>query len=273
MALSPPAVRPFFNTKRRSTEVIAHRGGGGEWPGETLFAFERAESAGADVLEMDLHSTSDGALVLMHNSTVDQTTNGTGQIADLTLAQIKSLDAGYRFSPDGVQFPFRGQGITVPTLREVFERFSHMRLNIEIKQKRPSIVRAFGDLIGEFGMTEKVLVASFWDSAMEEFRAAFPDVATSASTPEAIEFMTLHNIAPSHRPHTDAIQVRAEFAHLQAITPDLVGDAHRLNLALHAWTVNDPAEMQRLISIGVDGIITDFPSTMLALPTMPPSNH
>lgn len=270
---NPPPVKPFFLNPRRKTEVIAHRGGGGEWPGETVFAFERAEAAGADVLEMDVHSTRDGALVLMHDSTVDQTTEGTGRINDLTLGQIEGLDAGYRFSPDGASFPFRGQGIKVAKLRDVFGHFSHMRLNIEIKQKRPSLVRAFGDLIREFGVAEKVLVASFWDSALEEFRAAYPEVATSASTPEAIEFFAVHNIAPSHRPHTDAIQVRAEFAHLQVITPDLVGDAHRLNLAIHAWTVNDPAEMQRLISVGVDGIITDFPSTMLALPSLPPPNR
>jgi glycerophosphoryl diester phosphodiesterase len=257
---------------RRRTEVIAHRGGGGEWPGETLYAFDHAERAGADVLEMDLHSTADGELVLMHNSTVDQTTNGTGKITELTLSQIKALDAGYRWSADGKSFPFRSHDplITVATLREVFENFSHMRLNIEIKQKEPSIVRPFCDLIREFQMTDKVLVASFWDSAMDEFRATCPDVATSASTPEAIEFFAFHNIAPSYRPATDAIQVRAEFAHLQIVTPDLVGDAHSLDLAIHAWTVNDPAEMQRLISVGADGIITDYPSTMLSLPDLPP---
>lgn len=272
MAVSPPPVKPFFLNARRRTEVIAHRGGGGEWPGETLFAFERATRAGADILEMDLHGTSDGELVLMHNSTVDQTTNGTGRITELSLSYIKSLDAGYRWSADGTTFPFRGQGIAVPTLREVFQNFSQMRMNIEIKQKSPSIVRPFCDLIREFQMTEKILVASFWDSAMDEFRATCPDVATSASTPEAIEFLTLHKLAPFYRPNTDAIQVRAEFAHLQTITPKLIAHAHSLNLAVHAWTVNDPAEMQRLISVGADGIITDYPSTMLSLPDLPPAH-
>jgi glycerophosphoryl diester phosphodiesterase len=270
MAFSPPATRPFFRNMRRRTEVIAHRGGGGEWPEETLFAFDHASRAGADVLEMDLHSTADGELVLMHNSTVDQTTNGTGKITELTLSQIKALDAGCKWTSDGENFPHINKGITVPTLREVFKNFSHMRMNIEIKQKEPSIVRPFCDLIREFQMTDKVLVASFWDSAMDEFRATCPDVATSASTPEAIEFFAFHNIAPTYRPDTDAIQVRAEFAHLQIVTPDLVGDAHNLKLALHAWTVNDKAEMQRLISVGADGIITDYPSTMLSLPDLPP---
>lgn len=271
---NPPPVKPFFLNARRSTEVIAHRGGGGEWPGETLFAFERAERASVDVLEMDAHSTADGELVLMHNPTVDQTTDGTGRINDLTLDEIKALDAGYRFTTDGTTFPHRGQGITVPTLREVFERFLHMRINLEIKQKKPAIVRAVCDLIREFGVTERVLIASFWDSAMDEFREVCPEVATSASTPEVLEYLALHRVDPDFRPDTDAIQVRAALvAHVKLIKRELVEHAHRLNLAVHAWTVNDPAEMQRLISVGADGIITDFPSTMLALPTLPPPRH
>ena len=114
--------------------VIAHQGGDGVWPGDTLFAYENAVKVGADVLEMDAHITKDGQIVLMHDERVDRTTDGTGLIEDLTVDQIKQLDAAYKWSnDDGNTFPYRGQGIQVPTLEELFQKFPQMRYVIEIK--------------------------------------------------------------------------------------------------------------------------------------------
>lgn len=104
--------------------VFAHQGGENLWPSNTMFAFDQAAALGVDVLDTDMHMTQDGILVLMHDETVDRTTNGAGAIRDLTLAQIRQLDAGYNFSTDGGQtFPYRGQGLTVPTLAELFQRY------------------------------------------------------------------------------------------------------------------------------------------------------
>src|SRR3954467_5906305 len=139
MSMATGSDRPFFKLGKNSPEVIAHRGGGGEWPGETLYAFEKAVRLGVDILEMDVHGTIDGTLVLMHNDTVDETTDGTGRIRDLTLAEIKGLNAGYHWPPE-----IRQLNIRVPTLQEVFEAFPGQRMNIEIKQKEPSIITAFG---------------------------------------------------------------------------------------------------------------------------------
>jgi len=251
--------RPFFKLSTNSPEVIAHRGGGGEWPGETIFAFEKALEFRVDILEMDVHRTADGVLVLMHNDTVDETTDGTGRIKDLTLAEIKQLNAGFHWPPE-----IRDLNIRVPTLEEVFERFPNQRMNIEIKQKEPSIVTHFGKLIQKHGMTDKVLVASFWDSALKEFRKEFPEIATSASTPEAIKFYALDDILFAHyRPETDAIQADSKASFIHLITPHFAEKAHKLNLKVHAWTVNDVDEMRRMIKVGVDGIITDFPTRLL----------
>jgi glycerophosphoryl diester phosphodiesterase len=259
-------VRPFFAASRHPVEVIAHRGGAREWPAETVFAFERALEAGVDILEMDVRATADGELVLMHNATVDDTTDGSGRVDEMTLSEIKSLDAGYDWTDDGGKtFPRRGEGITVPTLREVFERFPEARMNIEIKQKKPSIIERFVRTIREHAMQDRILVASFWDGAMDDFREACPEVATSASTPEALRFYTVHNLSggSTYRPDTDALQVRSELASLNIITRDFVETARRFDLKVHGWTVNEPAEMKRLISLGVDGIITDRPSRLL----------
>lgn len=258
---------PFFRGVQSGPEVIAHRGGAGQWPGETVFAFERAAALGVDVLEMDVHATFEGELVLIHNDTVDETTDGSGRVNSMTLVELKRLDAGSRWTQDGQSFPFRGMGITVPTLGEVFTAFPRARMNVEIKQKSPSIVPQFCDLIRQHGMTDKVLVASFWSSVLDEFRRACPEVATSASTPEALKFYALNVVLKGgkYRPHADALQVDSKAKVFPIITGSFVSAAHRQGLPLHAWTVNEPEEMRRMISLGVDGIITDYPSRLLEI--------
>ena len=161
--------------------VIAHQGGEGLWPSNTMYAFERAVAMGVDMLEMDLHVTSDGGLVLMHDETVDRTTDGSGRLEEMTLAEVKALDAGYRWTPDdGQTFPYRGQGITVATVEELFQTFPDMPMNIEIKlvESQP-VAGPFCQLIRKYNMQDKVLVASFHQDAMDEFRATCPEVSTS----------------------------------------------------------------------------------------------
>ena len=120
--------------------MIAHQGGDGLWPGNTLYAFEQAAALGVDVLEMDLHITKDGVLVINHDETVDRTTDGTGTIEDMTLAELKALDAGYDWSKDGGQtFPYRGMGLTIPTLEEIFQTFPEYHMTIEIKKTTGSM--------------------------------------------------------------------------------------------------------------------------------------
>ena len=262
------AEHPFFAGVKNRPEVIAHRGGAGQWPGETLHAYERALKLGVDVIELDIHRTSDGELVLMHNSTVDETTDGTGPVRRFTLKELKRLDAGYRWSSDGGKsFPFRGKGITVATLKEVFEAFPRARMNIEIKQSEPSLIEPFCKLIRDHGLTEKVLVASFRDGVMKEFRRRCPEVATSASTPELLEYISKNNpvTGGSYRPNSDALQVKDRVLALRVVTKRFIERAHGRNLQVHAWTVNDLDGMRRLVADGVDGIITDYPGPLLAL--------
>lgn len=254
---------PFFKAGAKRPEVIAHRGGMGQWPGETLYAFEQATKAGADVLEMDIHAARDGELVLMHNDTIDETTNGTGSVRNFSLAELKRLDAGYRWTQDaGKTYPFRGQGVTVAALKEVFEKFPQMRMNIEIKQSQPSLIPAFCKMIRDYRMAEKVLVASFSDSVIREFRRQCPEVATSAAASEVSDFISKDGASAggSGKPEPDALQVP-----YRVITKKFLDRAHQFNLQVHAWTVNDAGEMKRMIDLGVDGIITDFPGPLLTL--------
>jgi glycerophosphoryl diester phosphodiesterase len=261
-----PSPQPSTVVAPLRPKVIAHRGGAGLWPENTLYAFERAVQLGVDVLEMDMHSTRDGVLVIIHDATVDRTTNGSGRVGDLTLAELKKLDAGYHWSPDGGKsFPLRGKGITVPTLSEVFEAFPTMRLNIDIKQAQPPIVKSFCGRIREVKMTGNVMVASFRVEALEEFRRECREVATSASIADLRAFMASKNSQTQTAPQLKALQVPEYAFGLQVLTREFVEAAHKQSLEVHVWTINDEAGMRRVMALGVDGVMTDYPDRLLGL--------
>jgi len=249
--------------------VIAHQGGDGIWPGDTLYAFENAVEIGADVLEMDAHITKEGQIVMMHDETVDGTTDGTGLIYDLTLDELKHLDAAYKWSTDdGKTFPYRGQGIQVPTLEELFREIPQMRYLIEIKLTENPIDEPLCDLIRQYNMQDKVMVASFHDEAMQNFRASCPEIATSASRTEVRNFVLLGKVFLSGflAPHYQSIQPPfdpKESMNIPIMTERFIREAHAKNIKVEPWTVDDPELMKQYIEWGVDGIITDRPDLMI----------
>ena len=264
----PAEMRAIFQRDSSRPLVFAHRGGGGLYPENTLEAFQYSAQMGVDVLELDVHSTSDGALVVMHDATVDRTTNGAGRVNQMTLAELKKLDAGYKFTPDGGQtFPFRGRGVTIPTLQEIFDALPGKTFNVEPKQAEPSITTPLCAIIRDRKMTEKVIVGSFRQQAIDEFRAACKEVATAATPAEVRDFLALYKIGlgETYRPPMQVLQVPQRLGALEIVTKDFVETADRLNLKVHVWTINDPADMQRLIEIKVDGIMTDYPDRLLKL--------
>lgn len=249
--------------------VIAHQGGDGIRPGDTMVAFEHAVRIGADVLEMDAHITKDGKIVLMHDERVDRTTDGTGLIEDMTLEELRQLDPAYQWSNDGDKtFPYRGQGIQVPTLEELFQKFPDMRYVIEIKLTRNPIDQPLCDLIRRYNMQDRVLIASFHDEAMQRFRTNCPEVATSASRGEVTKFVLLGKIFLSGliTPQYESIQPPydpEESMNIPIMTKRFIREAHARNIAVEPWTVDDPELMKKYIEWGVDGIITDRPDLML----------
>jgi glycerophosphoryl diester phosphodiesterase len=263
----PAAQFAFFAEARSGPLVIAHRGGGGIAPENTLNAFERSAALGVDVLELDVRGTSDGELIVLHDATVDRTTDGNGPVNQMTLAEVKKLNAGFRWSPDGGQsFSFRESGVQIPTLREVFAAFPKMKFNIEPKPQTPSLVRPLCDLIREYKMSESVVIASFDQTIIDEFRAACGEIATSASTSEVARFLTMYKtgLSQSYSPQMQALQV-PESAGVQILSKEFVEAAHERNLQVHVWTINEKASMERLIEMNVDGIMTDYPDRLLEL--------
>ena len=265
----PAAAMPYYNNPHPDVMVIAHQGGDGVWPGDTMYAFERAVEIGADVLEMDAHITKDNVIVLMHDETVDDTTDGTGLIEEMTLEELKKLDAAYDWSDDGGQtFPYRGQGITVPTLEELFQKFPEMRYTIEIKKSSIPIDQPLCDLIRQYEMQDKVLVASFHDEVMIAFRQVCREVATSGSRSEVTNFVLIGKVFLSgwYSPQFQALQVPwepKESKNIPIMTARFIREAHAKGIAVEPWTVDDPVLMKQYIEWGVDGIITDRPDIMM----------
>ena len=257
----------FFVGGAHNIDVIAHRGGNGEWPGETLYAFHEAKERGVDVLEMDLRLTKDDQLVLMHNATVSSTTNGFFPVRCYDVKSIQELDAGYRWTRNGeMNYEFRGKNIFVPTFEQVLQEFSSMRMNIELKGWHPfktkKIAEEFCRLIKQHHMECRVLVASFHKPVLRHIREILPEIAISASTFEVARFLVSTKWGSgNYKPGSQALQTFSSI-----IDDKFVNTAQRHRLKVHGWTVNDPDEMDRLIKAGVHGIITDLPSTLLKRP-------
>jgi glycerophosphoryl diester phosphodiesterase len=263
----PAADHPFFTAESR-TQVIAHRGGSALRPENTLAAFSHAADLGVDILEMDVRLTSDGAIVVIHDATVDRTTDGVGAVEAMPLAKLRELDAGFRFSADGGKtYPYRGANVRIPRLEEVFERFPAMRMNIEMKSTGETLPRLLCALILKHGMSSKVLIASFPAETMVTFRKECPEVATSMTVGEARVFLTLHlvGLGSAYSPSASALQVPYRFGEYPLATPAVIQSAQRRNLKTYVWTINDEARMRELVSAGINGIITDRPDLMLKL--------
>ena len=263
----------------RRVIAYAHQGGAWESPSSTLHAIAHALEAGATGVELDVHATADGELVVCHDATVDRTTAGQGTIASFTLAQLRGMDFSYWWIPGAdvtpgrpaAEYPFRGRAPADPsfgiaTLRQVLEQFPGVVLNLDIKQTAPVVApyeESLARLLAEFGRTDDVIVASFLDPATDAFRRFAPDVPTSAGTlvtAEAWQAVQAGDDLPASP--AVAFQVPERQGDLVIVDERFVAAAHRAGKAVHVWTVNDAESMERLLGLGVDGIISDVPTTL-----------
>lgn len=237
---------------------IAHRGGSRLAPENTLPAFANAVAIGADVLELDVRRTSDGVVVLLHDPSVDRTTDGVGYLNEMTFAELQQLDAGYQFTPDGgATFPFRGMGIRVPTLQQVLEANPGRYFDIEIKDAVLTVAPVL-ELIGSLAMADRVLLASIYDDVALELRTKAPEVLASMTASELLAFNNL--TADEEASYVSPAPIaQAPFVYA---TPELLARAKRHHIHVHVWTVDDRDTMVDFLGRGVDGIITNDPATL-----------
>jgi glycerophosphoryl diester phosphodiesterase len=247
--------------------VFAHQGGEGLRPENTLIAFRHSLEIGADVLDTDVHMSKDGALVLVHDETVDRTSDGGGAVRDLTLSELRELDFGYNFTTDGgTTFPYRGTGQGILTVEEFFSEFAGTRFGIEIKKTTTEAARELCTTIQSFNYEDRVLVSSSGQENMDAFRESCPSVATSATTGEATRFYIFQFIRLSglYSPPFDSLQVPEYQDGTHILTDSFVGAARSRNLPIIPWTINETEDFERIIDdFDVDGINTNYPDRLV----------
>jgi glycerophosphoryl diester phosphodiesterase len=255
---------PFFALPRPI--VFGHRGACGDRPENTLISFERALEQGADVLETDVHLTRDGEVVVLHDADVARTTDGRGDVATLAWRELAALDAGARFLDGRGETPFRGRGVRVPRLAELLARFPGVRLNIELKQGDPRLIAGVLDQLRDARREEITLLAAEHDETMQHLREAVraraSRVAIGASVGDVLAFVRAAVAGREPPEGPMALQIPCEFAGRPLVTPELLRFAHEHGVQVHVWTINDEPEMRRLIALGVDGVMSDFPGRL-----------
>jgi len=249
--------------------TIAHQGGNKVYPDESLLAFTNAINMGIQVIELDIHRSKDGIIVINHDQTIDRLTDGTGLIREMSWAELQQVDGAYNWSPDGLIYPYRGKGIKILSLIELMDAFPQQVYDIEIKQHDPPLEKDLCDLLRQYGVAaDQVIVASFRDETLTRFNDICPEVATSLPVNQGTILYILSRVGLERLLPLDAVvaqlpttfstklgQLELDRRYINAFTK---GDRQ-----IWVWTVNDSIEMKRLVNMGAHGIITDRPDILM----------
>lgn len=262
--------RAFYRNDDPGVLNIAHRGGKGIAPEGTMAAFAKAAQLKVDMFEYDIHMTKDGQLVVIHDDTVDRTTDGTGKVNELILAEVQALDAGYHFTDASGEHSYRASDVYIPTVAEVFESYPNMRQLIEIKDTNDpvlyeKIVEDLWRLIQKYNMEDNVMIGSFDHEITELFESVtWGQIPIGAGEQEVRDFVKKHvpYLNGLARSNVDSLQLPTEAEGYDLTTNNIIQSAKKRNMSIYYWTINDEATMRELIGKNVDGIITDYPDRL-----------
>ena len=243
--------------------IFGHRGSAGTHPENTLESFRATVAAGVQYLELDIHMTRDGEVVVAHDEHLQRTCGLDRRIAEMSYPEL-AADAGRMFTADGATYPFREKGVRVPRLADVLAAFPKLCMIVEIKQVSPSVVAPTLNLIDRAGMRRNVFLASEHQQPLDEIRELAPRIARGYSYLECGQFFqTMAARDTNYSPPGDAIQISHIYEGWELVTRESVEFAHSVGVEMHVFTVNEEAEMNQLLDYGVDGLITDFPQRAL----------
>lgn len=243
--------------------VFAHRGAPAERPENTLVSFRRALELGADALETDVHLTADGAVVTIHDAHGGRVAGVERSIESSSLSEIRSWDAGYVFVDARGERPFVGQGVKIPTLDEVLGELPKVRVNVDLKDEKPALARRFLEIVRHHSAEERVVAASFSRKPLRALREAGFRGEMSLARIDFLETWLVPRVFQRRRPSGTRAQIPTHAGPLRVDTPRVIGKLHELGLAIDFWTVNEPEEATRLVSLGADGIMTDDPARIV----------
>ena len=254
--------------------VYAHRGGAALRPENTIASFDYGLSLGADGLEFDVRLSRDGVVVIHHDATLERTTNGTGPVASLTADELSRLDAGHWFTPaetrktsasDVASFPYRGQGHGVPRLAQVLGRYPGIPLIIELKTNDPELAQRAIEDVRAAGAGDRVAFGSFGWRVLRTARRLEPQIPTGASREEVRLALYRSWVRwPLGKEAYREFQIPERSGPTRIVSRHFIKHAHRAGIAVKVWTVNDPADMRRLLEWGVDALISDRPDLAVA---------
>jgi len=257
-----PGKRPF---------VIAHRGGALTAPENTSEAIAKTvEFDLADIIEIDVRLSGDKVLVVTHDEKVDRTTDGTGKVSSLTLAQLKRLDAGHHYTTDnGKTFPYRGKGVRIPTLDEVLARFPEENFMVELKDSNVQAAHELSRVLAKHDAFERVVVVmiSVKHRTGTSLRKLDSRIKTGHTSQEISRFIALSKLHLSGLFKTRGLtfEVPMRKYRVNLPTPSFIRQAQKKGVSVLVWTINDPSVMHKCIALGVDGIITDDVRTLNTL--------
>ena len=249
--------------RSRAPRLYAHRGAAAEEPENTLESFERATSYGVDALEMDLHRTLDGKIVVSHDPDGERCCGVAKMIRDTHWSEVRKWDAGRSLVDAGGQRDFRGRGYRIPRLEEILEAFPDHLINLDLKQKKPSMVGALMRILREARAEERVILASFSQATLLHLRTAGYRGPT-ASGPFELAVALYGSPALTRRLplRGHAAQIPERHGRFELATRDAIDKLHACGLRVDFWTINDPERARELIELGADGIMTDDPKRL-----------
>ena len=258
-------LHPFLRNLR-PTLHISHRGGSELAPENTMAAFHLAvDRFKTDMLEIDVHTTSDGELVVLHDDELDRTTDMKGLVTEHTWSEVSTADAGYHFTGDGGKtYPFRGKGVRIPRLQEVLEAFPHQLFNVEVKDELPSIEDGFADVIRGTNALTRACVGSEDDEVSKRILRVLPE-ACHFYPRRAVTNVVIGLKAgqePSDSDPYNVLDIPLYFGGARLVDTELLFRAARAGRWVNVWTINDPNEMRQLVKEQVGGIMTDHPDLL-----------
>lgn len=268
------AKSPFSPRGQQRPLVIAHGDEScqGLFPGNTLLYLRKMVALGVDALEMDLNLTADGHLVLLHDTTLERTTNGRGQVKDHSLSDLRKLNAGYHWrtgngTDEPAAFPYRDKPLPIVTIDEVFAALPDIPKIIELKNDDPLAADTLSHSIAKAQCENKVVVSSFHQRVISAFRQRSPKVATGATMQEALKFFAAQLVGAEGllTPAYQTMQLPMRFHGIPVFTRRFIRAARRHGLHLSVWTVDKAEDMQHYIDLGLDGIVTNRPDRLLSL--------
>ena len=263
-AVSPDYQAPTNNPFRIGRPlIIPHGGGDAQFPEDTIYAYQHSIALGGDVVDADVQITADGIPVAIHDATLQRTTNGAGDVARMTYAQLATLDAGWGFERKGT-FPFRGSGITIPTIEALLEAFPNTLVTLDLKDLRTSAVAPLCTLLRKTARASDVYIGVDTAAQVDLFRALCPEVHTSGTDAERRASRAARE-ANDTTFVTHQLVSQPEYLDTSGkprITADYLAFSHSRDVAVLTYVVDDPAAMRHLIELGIDGIYTRRPEVM-----------